>query len=77
MPPAGIVPSFDESEEGRAGLGVGLEAPAVEEFAFERGEEALGHGVDAPIKVKGPIERPELISVHGTGSRKSPVPRSA
>ena len=41
----GIVPAFDEFEDGHTRLGLGLELPAVEEFAFEVCEEALAHRV--------------------------------
>ena len=45
MAAMGIVPAFDELEDRHAGLAVGFEAAAVEQFAFERGKEALAHRV--------------------------------
>ena len=45
MAAAPVVEAFDEVEEGGAGLVVGGEAGAVEEFAFEGGEERLGDRV--------------------------------
>src|SRR5258708_21712685 len=45
MPAMGIVPAFDELEDCHAGLDLGFEAAAVEQFAFERGEETLAHRV--------------------------------
>src|SRR5713226_1518141 len=41
----GVVPAFDELEDRHAGLALGFEAAAVEQFAFERGEETLAHRV--------------------------------
>src|SRR5712692_8736609 len=41
----GVVPAFDELEDCHAGLDLGFEAAAVEQFTFERGEEALAHRV--------------------------------
>lgn len=41
----GIVPAFDELEDCHAGLALGFEAAAVEQFAFERSKEALAHRV--------------------------------
>ena len=45
MTAMGIVPAFDELEDCHAGLDLGFEAAAVEQFAFERGKEALAHRV--------------------------------
>src|SRR5216683_6932836 len=45
MAAMGIVPAFDELEDGHAGLGLGFEAAAVEQFTFEGGEETLAHRV--------------------------------
>jgi hypothetical protein len=42
---AGVVPTLDIGEQRRARLGLGVEAAAVEQFAFDAGEEALGHRV--------------------------------
>ncbi len=50
MPPAGIVPSFDELEDGHARLGLRPEAVLVEEFAFKGGEEALGLSPGSPLR---------------------------
>jgi hypothetical protein len=41
----GVVPAFDELEDCHAGLDLGFEAAAVEQFTFERGEETLAHRV--------------------------------
>src|ERR1700694_1909938 len=41
----GVVPSLDEFEDGNAGLALGFEAAAVEQFTFERGKETLAHRV--------------------------------
>ena len=41
VPPAGIVPSLDELEDGHARLGLRAAAVPVEELAFKGGEEAL------------------------------------
>src|SRR5229473_954222 len=41
----GVVPAFDELEDCHAGLALGFEAAAVEQFTFERGKEALAHRV--------------------------------
>ena len=41
MTASGVVPAFDELEDGHARLGLGPERPAVEQLAFEGGEEAL------------------------------------
>ena len=40
-----VVPSFDAFEHREPRLGLGLEAPAVQEFLFERCEEALRHRI--------------------------------
>ena len=40
-----VIPPFDEIEHGHARLGLGLEAAAVEQFAFQGGEETFAHGV--------------------------------
>ena len=45
MPAPWIVEAFDEGEHGHARLGLGPEAAAVQEFAFERGEKALRHSI--------------------------------
>ena len=45
MAAMGVVPAFDELEDRHAGLALGFEAAAVEQFAFERGEETLAHRV--------------------------------
>ena len=45
MPPAGIVPSLDELEDGDARLGLRPQAVALEERAFKGGEEALAHRI--------------------------------
>src|SRR6266487_3135731 len=45
MSTSGIVPTFDEVEEGEARVGLGAEAFAIEQLALERREEALTHGV--------------------------------
>ncbi len=45
MAAMGVVPAFDELEDCHAGLGLGFEAAAVEQFTFERGEETLAHRV--------------------------------
>ncbi len=52
MPLVRVVPALDEVEDGHPGLGLGREAAAVEQLAFEGGEEALTERVDAPIDVK-------------------------
>ena len=49
MPSARIVPSFDELEDGHAGLGVRAQAYPVDELALERGKEALAHGIVVAI----------------------------
>src|ERR1700738_4433505 len=41
----GGVPAFDKLEDCHAGLDLGFEAAAVEQFTFERGEETLAHRV--------------------------------
>ena len=43
--PAGVVPAFNEAEDGHAGLCFGLECPSVQQLAFKGGEEALAQGV--------------------------------
>jgi hypothetical protein len=40
-----VIPPLNEVEDCHAGLGLGLEAAAVEQFAFEGGEETFAHGV--------------------------------
>ena len=45
MASARVVPALDVSEHGKPCLGLGLEAAAIDQFAFEAGEEALGHGI--------------------------------
>ena len=40
-----VVPAFEPFEDRHTGPGLGLEATAVQHFAFEHREEALGHGV--------------------------------
>src|SRR5678815_3663594 len=40
-----VVPSLDLSEQSHARLGLGLEAPAVDQFAFQARKEALRHRV--------------------------------
>src|ERR1700694_1518915 len=40
-----VIPPLDELEDGHAGLGLGFEAAAVEQLAFEHGEKTLAHGV--------------------------------
>lgn len=40
-----IVPAFDEVENGKARVGLGAEAFAIEQLGLERREEALTHGV--------------------------------
>src|SRR6202171_1532668 len=45
MAPMGIIPPFNEVEDCHAGLSLGLEAAAVEEFAFEGGKKTFAHGV--------------------------------
>jgi len=45
MATPGIVPAFDEVEDGEARVGLGAEAFAIEQLALERREEALTHGV--------------------------------
>ena len=41
----GVVPAFDELKHCHAGLDLGFEAAAVEQFAFERGEETFAHRI--------------------------------
>src|SRR5260370_30548955 len=45
MPAVGAVAAFYELDARHAGLALGFEAAAVEQFAFERGEETLAHCV--------------------------------
>ena len=45
MPPAWIVPAFDELEDGLSCLGWISEALPVDQLTFQGGEEALAHGV--------------------------------
>src|SRR5713101_3780777 len=45
MAAMGVVPAFDELEDRHAGLALGFEAAAVEQFAFECGKETLAHRV--------------------------------
>ncbi len=45
MTAMGVVPAFDEFEDGHARFYLGFEAAAVEQFTFERGEETLAHRV--------------------------------
>ena len=45
MPPAWIVPSLDELEDGHACVGVGPEPAPVKKLAFQRREETLAHRV--------------------------------
>src|SRR5229473_849233 len=45
MTAMGVVPAFDELEDGHARFYLGFEAAAVEQFTFERGEETLAHRV--------------------------------
>ena len=40
-----IIPTLDKFEDRHAGLALGFEAAAVEQFTFERGEETLAHRV--------------------------------
>ena len=40
-----VILPFDVLEDRHAGLGLGRELGAIEEFALEGGEEALGHRV--------------------------------
>src|SRR5712692_10597301 len=41
----GVIPAFDEIEDCHAGLDLGFETAAVEQFAFERGKETFAHRV--------------------------------
>src|SRR5260370_40409192 len=45
MPAVGAVAAFYELDARHAGLALGFEAAAVEQFTFERGEETLAHCV--------------------------------
>ena len=45
MAAPGVVPTFDELEDGHAGLGLGAEPGAVNQFTLQGSEEALAHGV--------------------------------
>ena len=42
---AGVVPAFQEREDGDARFGLGPQRAPLHEFAFERGEEAFCHGI--------------------------------
>ena len=64
MPPARIVPSFDELEDGLARLSGIAEAPAVDQLALQCGEEALGHGVVVGI-ADGAHRRADAIASQG------------
>jgi hypothetical protein len=44
-----VVPTLDPLEHSHLGFGLAPEAPAIEQFAFQRGEAALGHGVVVSI----------------------------
>ena len=39
------MPAFNPGEDGHAGLFLGIEAPAFDEFILEASEDALRHGV--------------------------------
>ena len=63
MPASGIVPAFDELEDGHPGLSFRPEGPAVQEFGFERREEALAD----PIEGRTPASlqrRPKATDVY-------------
>ena len=42
---AGVVPGFQEREDGHARFGLGAKRAPLQELAFERGEDAFRHGV--------------------------------
>jgi hypothetical protein len=60
--PTWVVPAFDEGEDGHAGLGLGAEPPAVDEFTFDGGEETLAEGVVSYASPTEPIEGRTLAS---------------
>ena len=45
----GVVPAFDELEDGQLRLGMGTEGASLDEFTFKCGEETLTHGVIVAI----------------------------
>jgi hypothetical protein len=45
VPPVRVVPAFDEAEDGDPRLGLRVEAPAIQQFTFQRRKEALRHRV--------------------------------
>jgi len=45
MPPMRVVPAFDPFEYRQPGLGLGLEGPAIQHFAFQCREKAFSHGI--------------------------------
>lgn len=45
MAAPGVAPTFNPGEVSHAGLGLGLEAVALDEFGLQAGEEALGHHI--------------------------------
>src|SRR5579875_2823609 len=70
MAAVGVVPSLDEIKDRAARLGLGLEAPPAEQFAFQGGEEALAHGVVEAV-AHGSHRRPHpgLLAAFAEGER--------
>src|SRR5579875_1544446 len=70
MAAVGVVPSLDEIKDRDARLGLGLEAPPAEQFAFQGGEETLAHGVVEAV-AHGSHRRPHsgLLAALAEGER--------
>jgi hypothetical protein len=66
-----VVEALEEVEDRRAGFGLGAEAPAVEELAFEGAKEALAHRVVVGV-ADGAHRRPDagVLAAEAKGDRR-------
>jgi hypothetical protein len=55
MSTGGVIPTFDELEDGRAYLALGTESVTIKEFALQRSEQALTRGVIVATGIFGPL----------------------
>ena len=74
MPPMRVVPAFDPLKYRQPGLGLCLECPAIQHFAFQCREKAFGHGVvegvdQEEVPSRDP-PRPEADRGGGGGERR-------
>jgi hypothetical protein len=75
MAALGVVETFDEVEHRQAGLDLGLEADAVEEFALEGGEETLAQGIVEAVTNRAHGGAHMRLAAYTTAIRP-PVPRT-